>query len=260
MSEFCGNRGRLVVACLVMLGSFYATSPSKVHAVPLPGFTGYTGDKYVTINYAVLSPFDAFAGVLAAAYVPAMGNSAFDASKYTYLYQVASPVSTGLQVSWDSLEANSRQSHPVSATTVGAFASGNFRLDFLNGGTIVNTTGNNLQGPGSFGIAARTVSGAEQIQVVPNFCCGRGLPNWGFGKLSPGFTSPLVGYQSNFAPAFDIGAVNGFSFAPITERNFFYELPNAYATSAPEPSTVLLIGSGLLGMIAWRRTKQTRPL
>lgn len=102
----------------------------------------------------MLSPFDSFAGVLAGAYVPRPGDAAFDASKYN-LYQVASLptlTGTGVQVRWEWLEPESRASLPISATTVGWFASGNLRLDFLNGGAIVNAAGNNLQGePGHCG-------------------------------------------------------------------------------------------------------------
>jgi len=253
--------------CAVMLMGPVVGTPSRALAVAIPGFTGYTGDQYGIINYAVLSPFDSFAGVLAGAYVPRPGDAAFDASKYTYLYQVASLptlTGTGVQVRWNGLEPESRASLPISATTVGWFASGNLRLDFLNGGAIVNAAGNNLQGVGSLGIAARTVSGLELITVIAPTCCGRGMVNWGFGGLSPGFTSPLVGYQSNFAPSFGNAALNGI-FAPpgfdgFIEKTSGGPIPNAYATSAPEPGTVLLIGSGLLGVLAWRRANHMRPL
>ena len=260
--QVCG-----VVLCAVLLVSPIVASPSQALAVAIPGFTGYVGDQFGIINYAVLSPFDSFAGILAGAYVPRPGDAAFDASKYTYLYQVASlPALTasGSQVQWLGLEPETRRSLPISATTVGWFASGNLRLDFLNGGAIVNTTGNNLQSVGSLGIAARTVSGAELITVIAPTCCGRGTVNWGFGGLTPGFTSPLVGYQSNFAPSFGNAALNGI-FAPPGFDGFIEKasggpIPNAYATSAPEPGTVLLIGSGLFGMLLWRRTKCMRRL
>lgn len=253
---------------MMLMGPIVAT-PSKALAVAIPGFTGYTGDQFGIINYAVLSPFDSFAGVLAGAYVPRPGDPAFDAGKYTYLYQVASlPTLTGsgVQVQWNGLEPETRRSLPISATTVGWFASGNLRLDFLNGGAIVNAAGNNLQGTGGLGIAARTVSGPELITVIAPTCCGRGTVNWGFGGLSPGFTSPLVGYQSNFAPSFGNGQLNGFIAPPgfdgLIERASGGPIPNAYAsaTSAPEPGTVLLIGSGLLGVLAWRRANHMRRL
>lgn len=270
MTRFLWRKIRGSVLCAIVLTCPIVSSPSQALAVAIPGFTGYTGDQFGIINYAVLSPFDSFAGILAGAYVPRPGDAAFDASKYTYLYQVASlPALTasGSQVQWLGLEPETRRSLPISATTVGWFASGNLRLDFLNGGAIVNTTGNNLQGTGSLGIAARTVSGAELITVIAPTCCGRGTVNWGFGGLSPGFTSPLVGYQSNFAPSFGSAALNGI-FAPsgydgLIEKSSGGPIPNAYATSAtsaPEPGTVLLIGSGLLGVLAWRRTNHVRQL
>ena len=252
------------IMCWAVAGVLTLATPPPVQAVPLPGFTGFTGDQYGIINYAVLSPFDSFAGVLAGAYVPRLGDPAFDASKYTYLYQVASlPTLTGsgLPIKWDSFEAETRASRQVSTTTIGTFASGNLRLDFLNGGTVVNATGNNLQGAGSLGNAARTVSGPERMDVRVNFCCGRGLPNWGFTQLSIGFTSPIVGYQSNIAPSYGLGQLNGF-IVPLRE-GFFNErasggpIPNAYAstTSAPEPNVALVIGSGVMGLLVWRRKR-----
>lgn len=267
MSEFCWRRIRLVVACLVMLGWPAVMSPSKAFAIALPEFTGHTSGQYATVNYAVLSPFDAFAGVLAGAYVPAQGNSGFDASKYTYLYQVASTGSPPINHIYTSLQSEFSNSRPVSTTTIGAFVSGNLRLDFLNGGTIVNATGNNLQGASSLGIAARIVSGPEQIGVLtnPQFSGNQAHPYWTFqGILGSGLTGPLVGYQSTFAPTFSTGFLDGIAWAGpgsiASPAGGPVMLPNAFASSAPEPSTVLLIGSGLLGVMAWRRTKQTRPL
>ncbi len=116
--QVCG-----VVLCAVLLVSPIVASPSQALAVAIPGFTGYVGDQFGIINYAVLSPFDSFAGILAGAYVPRPGDAAFDASKYTYLYQVASLptlTGTGVQVRWNGLEPESRASLPISATTVTA--------------------------------------------------------------------------------------------------------------------------------------------
>lgn len=259
----------ILIICLALSGIVFVSIPPAAQAVPIPGFTGFTGDQFGVINYAVLSPFDSFAGVLAGAYVPRPGDPAFDPSKYTYLYQVASLpglTATGVQVHWNNLEPEIRRSLPISATTVGWFASGNLRLDFLNGGAIVNTTGNNLQGTGSLGIAARTVSGAELISVIAPTCCGRGMVNWGFAGLTPGFTSPLVGYQSSYAPTFGLGQINGFIAPPgldiLIDRASGGAIPNAYATatSASEPGSALLIGSALLGMWLWQRTKSPRRL
>lgn len=270
MSRLCWGRVRLSVACLVMLGSFVvATTPSKTFAVPLPGFTGYiegTGFYPYVVNYAVLSPYDSFAGVLAAAYVPALGNTGFDASKYTYLYQIANPGTQPLSsfsATYAAFEPVAAQSNPVSSTTVGAFASGNFRLDFVNGGAVVNANGNNLQGADTLGIAARTVSGPNGVGSNPPFSGGPTHPYWAF-STSPGFTTPLLGYQSTLGPTSATSLLSGFAFD--AENNFggflsaFPSVPNAVSANAPEPSTLLLIGSGLVGLVVWRRTKQTRSL
>lgn len=267
MSEVCLRRVRLAFACLVTLGWLYVSSPSKAFAVALPEFTGYveTTAFYPSVmNYAVLSPYDSFASVLAAAYVPAPGNTGFDASKYTYLYQVANPaipMSSSFVATWGAFEPVAAHSNPVSTTTVGAFASGNFRLDFLNGGAVVNANGNNLQGADTLGIAARTVSGPNSVGSNPQFSGTQFHPYWAF-NVSPGFTSPLLGYQSTLGPTSAPSLLSGFIFDSgnnfVAFTSDFPSVPNALSSSAPEPSTVLLIGSGLLGVIAWRRTKQVR--
>lgn len=248
----------LVIGILMMAGA-----PSKTQAVPLPGFTGNFSGGFFVVNYAVLSPFDSFAGVLAGAYVPAQGNSGFDATKYTYLYQVASTGSSPYNHIYTSLQSEFSNSRPVSTTTIGAFVSGNLRLDFLNGGTIVNATGNNLQGASGLGIAARTVSGPEQIGVLtnPRFSGNQTHPYWTFqGILGSGLTGPLVGYQSTLGPTFTTGFLDGFAeFSPGGPgflAGGFATLPNAISTSAPEPNAALLIGSGVVGLLAWRRKRR----
>jgi hypothetical protein len=246
--------------CLALAGVISVATPPTVQAVPLPGFTGHDLSGFAIVNYAVLSPFDSFSGVLAGAYVPAQGNSGFDASKYTYLYQVANPLSSPVSTTWGALEPEGRHSQTVSATTVGAFASGNFRLDFLNGGSVVNASGNNLQGADTLGIAARTVSGANGVGSNPAFSGNLSHPYWAF-NVSPGATSPLLGYQSTVGPTFtSSGLLTGFINSDFAPLSVFPSLPNAFgsSTAAPEPATLLLIGSGLLGIVTWARKQRPR--
>ena len=93
------------IICLALAGLITVATPPTVRAVPLPGFTGYADlSGFAIVNYNGLSPFDSFAGVLSGAYVPAQGNSGFDASKYTYLYQVANPLSSSVSTTWGALE------------------------------------------------------------------------------------------------------------------------------------------------------------
>ena len=251
------------ILCLMVIAGPAIVRPPAAHAVPLPGFTGYSDMGVAIVNYAVLSPFDSFSGLLSAAYVPASGSQAFDSSKYTYLYQVAAPMTS--TVTWGSLEPERTHVQAVSASSVGAFASGTLRLDFLNGGSIVNATGNNLQGASSLGLAARSVSGPERIDVLSNpaFSGSRSHPYWTMQGIGPGFTGPLVGYQSHIAPSFTDGLLSGIIFKdPIGDSLFLsgnVSVPNAVSASAPEPSTALLIGSGLFGMVAWRR-RRSLPL
>ena len=247
------------IICLALAGLITVATPPTVRAVPLPGFTGYADlSGFAIVNYNGLSPFDSFAGVLSGAYVPAQGNSGFDASKYTYLYQVANPLSSSVSTTWGALEPEGRHSQTVSATTVGSFASENFRLDFLSGGSVMNARGNNLQGADTLGIAARTVSGTNSVGSNPPFSGNLSHPYWAF-NVSPGSTSPLLGYQSSIGPTFTAsGLLTGFTNAGFAPLSTFPSLPNAFSssTAAPEPATLLLIGSGLLGIVTWARKQR----
>lgn len=262
MNRFEWKKLSVSIACMAVCGLISPFAHTMAHAVPLYGFTGNdvplsaSSTISATVNYAVLPPFDPFGSVLANAYVPAQGNPGFDSSKYTYLYQVANPASS--HVTWTSFQPQFSAFTPVSTTSTGSFASGSFRLDFLNGGSVVNASGNNLQGAQSFGIGARTVSGPERMEILSNPFGGQSHPYSTFLNqgLTPGFTSPLFGFQSNNGPTFATGLLQGDVFgarsafaAPVS---MFVSVPSA---GAPEPATLLLIGSGALGLFAWRWKK-----
>jgi len=259
MNRFNWKKLRLSIACMAVCGLTSPFAGTTAHAVPLYGFTGndvpFSASSTISaiVNYAVLPPFDPFGSVLSTAYVPAQGNSGFDSSKYTYLYQVANPASS--HVTWTSFQPQFSVATPVSTTSTGSFASGSFRLDFLNAGSIVNASGNNLQGAHSFGIGARTVSGPERMEIFSNPFGGHAHPYSTFLNqgLTPGFTSPVFGFQSNHGPTFTTGLLQGDVFRPggtfAAPVSMFVAVPIA---GAPEPGTVLLIGSGALGIVAWR--------
>ena len=259
MNRFDWKKLSLPIVCMAVFGLTSPFAHTTAHAVPLYRFTGHEVPLSVpstisaTVNYAVLPPFDPFGSVLAQAYVPAQGNPGFDASKYTYLYQVANPASS--RVTWTSFQPQFSVATPVSTTSTGSFASGSFRLDFLNGGSIVNASGNNLQGAHSFGIGARTVSGPERIEILSNPFGGHSHPYSTFLNqgLTPGFTSPLFGFQSSNGPTFTTGLLQGDVFGPggtfAAPISMFVTVPSA---GAPEPGTILLIGSGALGLFVWR--------
>src|SRR5574340_252656 len=262
MNRFDWKKLSLPIACVVVFGLTSPFAHTTAHAVPLYGFTGNEAPLPVSstisaiVNYAVLPPFDPFDSVLSKMYVPAQGNSGFDSSKYTYLYQVANP--TASHVTWSSFQPQFSAFTPVASTSAGSFASGNLRLDFLNGGSIVNATGNNVQGPSSFGIGARTVSGPERIEILSNPFGGQSHPYATFVQgLTPGFTSPLFGYQSDNGPTFTTGLLQGDVCGPgsavAAPVSKFVSVPSA---GAPEPGTMLLIGSGALGLFAWRWKKE----
>jgi hypothetical protein len=71
--------------------------------------------------------------------------------------------------------------------------------------------------------------------------------------LAPGLTSSLFGYQSDNGPIFTTGLLQGDVFGPggtfAAPISMFVAVPGA---GAPEPGTMLLIGSGALGLFAWR--------
>lgn len=265
MIRFVWKKLSFPIACMAVFGLASSFAQTTAHAVPLYGFTGsdvpFSASSTIsaTVNYAVLPPFDPFGSVLSAAYVPAQGNPGFDSSKYTYLYQVANPASS--HVTWTSFQPQFSAFTPVATTSTGSFASGSFRLDFLNGGSIVNASGNNLQGAHSFGIGARTVSGPERMEILSNPFGGQSHPYSTFLNqgLTPGFTSPLFGFQSNNGPTFTTGLLQGDVFGPggayVAPVSLFAAVPTA---AAPEPGTLFLIGSGALGLFAWRWKKITK--
>lgn len=256
----------LSLMCVAILGLTAPLAQTTAHAVPLYGFTGhdvpFSASPVIsaTVNYAVLPPFDPFGSMLSQLYVPAAGNPGFDSSKYTYLYQIANPASS--HATWGSFQPQFSVFTPVSTTSTGSFASGNLRLDFFNGGSLVNASGNNLQGTHSFGIGARTVSGPERIEILSNPLGGRSHPYSTFLNqgVTSGFTSPLFGFQSSNGPTFTTGLLQGDIFAPgssfAAPVSLFATVPTA---GAPEPGTMLLIGTGALGLLAWRWKKPSEP-
>lgn len=262
MTRSTWNKSRIAGACMAIFGWISVGPHTAADAVPMYGFTGHdvpfsaAPGISATVNYAVLPPFDPLGSLLSQAYVPAAGNPGFDSSKYTYLYQVANGSSS--HVTWGSFQPQFSVWTPVSTTSTGSFATGNVRLDFLNGGSHVNASGNNLQGAHSFGIASRTVSGPERMEVLSNPWGGRSHPYSTFLNqgVAPGLTSPLFGFQSSNGPTFTTGLLQGDLYGPggayAAPVSLFAAVPTA---GAPEPGTMLLIASGALGLFAWRRAK-----
>lgn len=263
---------------LAILGSI--TTVSTAHAVPIPPlgdplrlvgdplqfFTGHSAGALgpgTVVNFAVLPPGSAFNGLLSNNYTASSGSPGFNDTRYTYLYQVANTSTSSVSLNNFTLPKTGPFPGGVclgvprecghGAFSTGSFNSGNFRLDFLNNGTLVNAQGNNLQGAGTFGIAGRTVSGNSLISVAASPFGARDV-SWQFqsqaGGIAPGSTSPLLGYQTNDGPVIGSGIISG----TLANGTFFSTTVSGIAV-APEPGTILLLGSGLVGLVAWRRTK-----
>ncbi len=167
---------QVLLVALAIMGLIAPVSTS--HAVPIPPlgdplrlvgdplqfFTGNAAAPGVgaVVNFAVLPPGSAFNGLLSNYYTPSSGSPVFNDTRYTYLYQVANTSTstlnnftlpkTGPFPGGVCLGVPRECGHGAFST--GSFTSGNVRLDFLNNGALVNAQGNNLQGAGSFGIAA----------------------------------------------------------------------------------------------------------
>ena len=252
---------------IIPIGTSHAVSipplgdPLRLIGDPLQFFTGNAIGSGTVVNFAVLPPGSAFNGLLSNNYTASAGSPGFNDTRYTYLYQVAN-TSTATLANFTLPQTGPFPGSlclgvPVNcghgAFSTGSFNSGNFRLDFLNNGALVNAQGNNLQGSSSFGIAGSTVSGNSLISVAASPFGARDV-SWQFqsqaGGIAPGATSPLLGYQTNDAPVIGSGIISG----TFSNGTFFSSTVSGIAV-APEPGTLLLVGSGLVGLFGWRRKR-----
>lgn len=270
----------LVVLALILSIGTVSTS----HAVPIPPlgdplrlvgdplqyFTGHSvgalGPSTV-VNFAVLPPGSVFNGVLSNNYAPSIGSPGFNDTRYTYLYQVGNTSPSPLTLTTFTIP----DLHPFPGSVClgqppvcghgpisqGSFSAGNFRLDMLNGGAVVNAQGNNLQGASSFGLAGRPVSGNDLVHVATSPLGTHDL-SWKFqsqsGGIPPGSTSPLFGFQTNDTPIIGSGVITG-----VFANGLPFRTPVFGIAVAPEPGTILLLGSGLIGLVGWRRKQSAQP-
>lgn len=265
MGRFDLRRLLLAVSCLSVVTVTSPAMNTPALALPLNGFTGFSTDTFSIVNFAVVPPNDPFAGILSSTYnpgpigvppVPAGPAFNFNPNNYTYLYQVSNTGAAATITGFDFKPG-------VTGTTIGTFANPALRLDFLNNGSVVNATGNNLQGAGSFGLAATpnpniVGAGTNQLSLLPGNRLG-----WVFSGLTPGNTSPVFGFQSPFSPStpggLGGGVISGSLPNGVPLTNSIFGIPGAEksVSGAPEPGTVLLIGSGLVGLVGLRRKQRS---
>lgn len=251
-------------------------------------FGGIGGNGNI-IDFAALRPNSAFDNTLAANYHPSAGSPPFDPSKWTYLYQVANAgfAPGGVSHTLQSFGFNPVQQSGIrnEATSVGTFGGGNLRFDFTTQGTIVNAQGNNLQGVNNFGIAERLLPSNTLPTNIINVSSSS-LPHgstgliWNFATnnftpgaqniqngIQQGATSPIFGYQSDQFPASSTnlgpvlnGVIQGFgTIQTVTPLSGVFNVPfgqSLTSSAAPEPSTLLLIGTGALGFVGLCRKRK----
>lgn len=247
------------------------------YAVTLEDFTGYSqglvrgGD--VVVNFAVLPPGDSFLTLLSDSYRPGTGAAGLDSHQYTYLYQIAN--NSGPRV-FDFVMPDS-----VKATTVGSFDKGTVSLGFVDQGVAVSASGSssqsscslsgplcagdgpgkNLDGSKGLGFAGSAVSDAQRVTISTTLIPQRQL-DWTFTSasssqgLAPGLTSPLFGYQSASGPLIGNGGFEIEFHDTGTRPDAILGIPVSGGVSAPEPATLLIFGSGFLGLLA--RGKRSR--
>lgn len=269
-----------IVVCAVVATPIFGVVPSQ--AVPISEFTGHSSGLISTVNFAVLPPGDPLITVLAPMFRPAEGTTAgLRQDNFTYLYQVTntfSPTSGPRPAGVVSPARINLFSAPGAAVRAsGVMIQAGFHVDFLDQGKVLNGSGIRSEcsfprcggdGPGGaldgakgFGIALQPNTAGTP--TATNFLGVSGSPRptiWAFlesggrSALTSGISSPVIGYQSPNGPILSGGGLTVFAI----DYSDSFVIPGSNS-SAPEPATLLLVGSGFVGMAAWRR-KQRRAV
>lgn len=259
-----------LISALILVGSL----AKGADAVPMAGFTGHTdisggGVTDGTINFAVLTPGDPLFGLLSGAFVPGTDSGTLVAGQFIYLYQLVNDgdlAPNAVLTSHSNSLGRPGNASPGSPSSWGAFGG----LAFFDGGVAIGPglgplptcsdvaggcagdgAGGDLDGAALFGIAPAAttgLSGPVTIAGGPGPGLGSivasylGIPG---GGLTVGSLGTMIGFTSPYAPeVWSGGILDGGTVAS-----------GATPAPAPEPATLLLLGSGLMGMGWFGRKK-----
>lgn len=136
----------------------------------------------------------------------------------------------GFRIGWAKEGSRSQADISVAAYTgTGSFA-------FSSSDTWSSLTSSNWSGVGRYSNVGATNYQAVNTDIISKY--------WLIGAYNPVFDTPTQGAWSSNNDGFKLASVTGQTYTPTT------------TTNVPEPGTIAILASGLLGLFATRRSKQ----